>query len=91
MNSICPHIVRTHISTDAFYDKIEPMGLICDIKGLLMGFEDMMGASTMSGECLEITPAKLGYTIRKQAEVLDEPSQKSLEMVTERCHPMQVP
>jgi len=91
MNSICPNVVKTHISTEAFYDRMEKEGLLCDMQGVLQGFEDMMGASKMSGECLEISPSKVGYTARKPPEALDDAAFRTLAFVEERTKPHMTP
>lgn len=91
MNAVCPNIVRTNISSEEFYSKAEARGLIVDKRGVLQAFEAMMGDSTMSGECLEISPANIGYTIRAPAEVLDEASQESIDILVERSLPLVQP
>lgn len=84
-------MVKTHISTDAFYDQMGKLGLLCDMESLMIAFKDMMGDSKMSGEILEVSPEKLGYTTRKGVEYLDDAAEKMCEMVHERSYPHQTP
>jgi hypothetical protein len=57
LNAICPHVVRTGISTALWwYDDLEKRGLLTDINNVVAGFEDYMGKSTRSAECFEAGP-----------------------------------
>lgn len=57
LNAICPHIVRTGLSkSTVFYEDLEKRNLLTDINRILDGFEEFMGQSTKSGECLEAGP-----------------------------------
>lgn len=89
LNAVCPNVVRTHISTDVFYDKLEPMGLLTPIKGVIDAFESFLN-SDISGECMEVGP-KGGFQARKAAEYLDEESGRVMDLIHERSRPLQGP
>ena len=89
MNAVCPNVVRTHISTDVFYDKIEPMGLLTPIKGVIDAFESFLD-SDISGECMEVGP-KGGFVKREAQAYLDEESGKVMDLIHERSAPLQAP
>lgn len=81
--------MRTHISTDVFYDKIEPLGLLTPVKNVIDAFESFLD-SDISGECLEVGP-KGGHKARAPAEYLDLESGKVMELIHERSAPLQRP
>jgi len=58
MNAICPHIVRTGISkhTPLWYDDLEKRGLLTPIGNIIAGFDEYLGKSTRSAECMECGP-----------------------------------
>lgn len=88
LNAVCPNVVRTHISTDVFYDMVEPMGLLVPLKNVVDAFESFLD-SDVSGQCLEVGPK--GTVPREAAEYLDEESRKTMELVHERSKPLQAP
>lgn len=82
-------MVRTHISTDVFYDKLEPMGLLTPIKGVIDAFESFL-ESDISGECMEVGPNG-GFKAKPPTEYLDEESKRVMDMIHERSAPLQRP
>lgn len=90
-NSVCPNVVRTNISTGAFYEKMEKANLLCDMEGLMLAFEAMMGESKMTGQCLEVTAAKIAFTPRDETEPLDDTITRGFELLYPRCLHMQTP
>ena len=54
LNAVCPNVIRTNISTPAFYDSLEEKGLLTPMEPLLEAFESLLGTSETSGECFEI-------------------------------------
>lgn len=90
-NSVCPNVVKTNISTGAFYDKMEKANLICDMEGLMLAFEACMGASKLTAQILEVTAAKVAFTHREEMEPLDDTVVKGFELLVPRCHHMQTP
>ena len=86
MNAVCPNIVRTGISTEAFYDLAEKQNLLAPIEGVVETFEKLLGANATSGECFEIGPnyKKTGAAPRKQPEYLDQETETSCEMIYQR-------
>ncbi|KAF2714666.1 NAD(P)-binding protein [Pleomassaria siparia CBS 279.74] len=86
MNAVCPNIVRTGISTSAFYEKVEREGLLVNMKGLLDAFDDMLD-SKASGDAYECGP-KGGFVKRDGPEYLDQETERSCELVLERASPL---
>lgn len=89
LNAVCPNVVRTHISTDAFYDKLEPLGLLTPLKGVIDAFESFLD-SDVSGECMEVGP-KGGFKAKPAAEYADEESKRVMDLIHERSAPLQAP
>ena len=92
MNAICPNVIRTNISTGAFYDQLEKEGLLTPIEGVVDTFEKLLGEQT-SGEILEISPnyKEQGAVPRKGAEYLDKESEKTFELLYHRARPLHQP
>ena len=90
MNAVNPNVIRTNISTSAFYDKLEGDGLLTPIDGVVQAFESMLGDNMVSGEIFEIPP-KGGYVVRKAPEYLDKASETVCEKLYHRARPMQQP
>lgn len=90
MNAVCPNVVRTNISTGAFYDKVEAQGLLTPMQGVIEAFEAMLGSNEVSGELFEVGP-KGGFKIREPPEYLDEPSKKVCELLYHRAHVLHEP
>ena len=88
MNAVCPNVVKTNISTPVFYNKIEKMGLITPMQGLIEAFEAMLGDSKMSGECLECGPHG-GYHIKEAVPWLDKESKATMDLSYYRSHHLQ--
>lgn len=61
LNAICPAILRTGIAAGRsdWYESAEKKGLIVKMESLLNAVESLLGASDVSGECLEIPPGKI--------------------------------
>ena len=93
LNSVNPNVVRTNISTGAFYEQIQEKNLLTPIEGVVDTFETLLGANDTSGECFEIGPnyEEQGAVIRKPAETLDDKTEVLLEMLYHRGHPLQQP
>jgi hypothetical protein len=54
MNAVCPNVIRTNISSPAFYDKLDAMGLLTPMEGVVEAFESMLGSNNTSGEIFEV-------------------------------------
>jgi len=94
LNAVCPNVIRTNISTPAFYEKMEAEGLLTPIEGVVEAFESLLGDNTESGECLEIGPnyAKgQGIVKPKFVEFVDKESERSFEVLEPRGRSMQLP
>jgi hypothetical protein len=58
MNAVCPNVIRTHISPPAFYDKLEALGLLTPMQGVVDAFESMLGSNGTSGEIFEVCDSR---------------------------------
>jgi len=88
MNAVCPNVIKTNISAPAFYDKLEGMGLLTPMQGLIEAFESILGSNETSGEIFEVGPNG-GYQIKSPPEFLDSESKKVIDLLYERAHPLQ--
>lgn len=86
LNAVCPHVLRTGISTATFYDDLESKGLLTPIDGVVESFEKFID-SDMSGECMEIGPVG-GPQVRAPPEVLNKESEQLNERLYHRGHPL---
>ena len=83
LNAICPHVVRTGISKVAgFYEDLEKRGLMTDINRVVAGFEEFMGTSDRSGNCLEVGPK--GNRVCGPWDYMDEETKLGCDAVVER-------
>ncbi|EXJ57091.1 hypothetical protein A1O7_07435 [Cladophialophora yegresii CBS 114405] len=92
MNAICPNVIRTNISTGAFYDTLEKENLLTPIEGVIDTFEKLLDEQT-SGEIFEIGPnyKQQGAVVRKAQEYLDKESQRTFEVLYHRGRPLHQP
>ncbi|KAK4996605.1 hypothetical protein LTR60_007816, partial [Cryomyces antarcticus] len=90
MNAVSPNVIRTNISTGAFYDSLDEQGLLTPMDGLIKAFESMLGSSDVSGEIFEVPP-KGSYKIRAAPEYLDEPSERLCQLLERRSHHLHEP
>jgi NAD(P)-dependent dehydrogenase (short-subunit alcohol dehydrogenase family) len=88
MNAVCPNVIRTGISTSAFYDSLEGEGLLAPIEGVVDTFEKLLGTDATSGECFEVGPnyKSQGAVPRKAPEFLDKESEKVCDLIYKRSH-----
>ncbi|KAJ5814260.1 uncharacterized protein N7503_001010 [Penicillium pulvis] len=86
LNAICPNIVKTNISTGAFYDKAGARGLLISVDTLVEAFESLLGDSDTSGEAVEILPGDEGYRVKEIPEYTNDKCKESVEMTTDRSH-----
>ncbi|KAK3706310.1 hypothetical protein LTR37_012825 [Vermiconidia calcicola] len=89
MNAVCPNVVRTKISTDQFYDKVEADKLLTPMQGVVDAFEKCVD-SDISGECLEIDPTG-GVTPKAPAPHLNDETTRILDMIGQRSHRLHEP
>ncbi|OCT49290.1 hypothetical protein CLCR_05291 [Cladophialophora carrionii] len=92
MNAICPNVIRTNISTGAFYDTLEKENLLAPIEGVVDTFEKLLDEQT-SGEIFEISPnyKDQGAVVRKAPEYLDKESERTFELLYQRGRPLHQP
>ncbi|KIW23180.1 uncharacterized protein PV07_11400 [Cladophialophora immunda] len=93
MNAACPNVVRTNISSGAFYDQMEKEGLLTPIEGVIGVFEKLLGPDATSGETFEIGPnyTDQGAVPRKGIEYLDKETEKCFDMLYKRSRPLHQP
>jgi NAD(P)-dependent dehydrogenase (short-subunit alcohol dehydrogenase family) len=93
MNAVCPNVIRTGISTSAFYDSLEKEGLLAPIEGVVDTFEKLLGTDATSGECFEVGPnyKTQGAVPRKAPEFLDKESEKVCDLIYKRSHKLHEP
>ena len=94
LNAVTPNVVRTNISTPAFYDKLEAEGLLTPIEGVVDAFESLLGDNADSGECLEVGPNYTkgqGIVKPRFAEYVDDESKRTFELLEARGLPLQLP
>ncbi|KAK4550130.1 hypothetical protein LTR36_003097 [Oleoguttula mirabilis] len=89
LNAVCPNVVRTNISTSAFYEDLESKGLLTPMKPVMDAFAQFLDGD-ISGECLEAGP-KGNLVRRAPAEHLDPESAVVMEMLYERGHALHQP
>ena len=87
---MCPNVVKTGISTGAFYETIEKAGLLTPMDGVVQAFESMLGDSKASGECYEIPPTG-GFHAREVTPWLDDESKRSFDLLYHRGRPLHEP
>jgi NAD(P)-dependent dehydrogenase (short-subunit alcohol dehydrogenase family) len=92
-NAVCPNVIRTNISSQAFYDQLEEKGLLTPIEGVPDAFEKLLGASQESGECYEIGPnyKTQGVLNTRGPPYLDDESATVFEALYQRSRPLQQP
>lgn len=93
MNALCPSVVRTNMSTQAFYDNLESMGIMTPIEGITETFEKFLGANKTSGICYEIGP---NYKTQGAVETfgrpyIDRESAILFDKLYERSRPLHAP
>ncbi|EME79527.1 uncharacterized protein MYCFIDRAFT_87321 [Pseudocercospora fijiensis CIRAD86] len=89
LNAICPDVVRTNISTDAFYSQMEAKGLIVSMESVTQAFEQCLDEN-ISGETLEIEP-KSGVFLRSGPEPFDQEAEETLKLLHQRGLHLQQP
>lgn len=89
MNAVCPNVVRTGISTDVYYDKLEAEGILTPMKGVVDAFESFLD-SDASGQCMEVGPNG-GFSAKAPAPHLDKESARVMDSIYERSHRLHEP
>jgi NAD(P)-dependent dehydrogenase (short-subunit alcohol dehydrogenase family) len=82
LSAVAPNVVRTSISSGAFYDQMEGQGLLTPMEGVLDAFRDML-ESDGSGDVYECG-TKGGWSKREGAEYLDAESERCCELLLQR-------
>ncbi|KAH7408656.1 hypothetical protein DE146DRAFT_629549 [Phaeosphaeria sp. MPI-PUGE-AT-0046c] len=83
LSAVAPNVVRTSISSGAFYDRMEQQGLLTPMDGLLDAFTEMI-RSGESGKVYECG-TRGGWVERKGVEYLDDESKKCCVLLEERA------
>ncbi|KAI2475896.1 FabG Dehydrogenase [Pyrenophora tritici-repentis] len=82
VNAVAPNVVRTAISSGAFYDKLEAEGVLTPMEGLMSAFDETL-QSDNSALVYECGPNG-GWSLREGAQYLDEESGKACDMISTR-------
>jgi NAD(P)-dependent dehydrogenase (short-subunit alcohol dehydrogenase family) len=92
-NAVCPNVIRTNISTPAFYDSLEAENLLTPLESVPDAFEKLLGSSKESGECFETGPnyTSQGIITTKGAPYLDEESATVFDRLYARGKPLHLP
>jgi hypothetical protein len=90
LNAVCPNVIRTSISTPAFYDKLASLNLLTPMSGLISAFESMLCDSKVSGEIFKVGPNG-GFSIKKAPEYLDKESEEVIKLLEVRGRVLQEP
>lgn len=100
LNAVCPNVVRTNISSGAFYDGLEAKGLLTGMAGVLEAFGLCMGdgkesdgdggggGGGPSGVCYEVGP-RGGVQERRFGDYVDEETGRVCELLYHRALPLQ--
>lgn len=89
LNTICPNITKTSISTPEFYEKVVGAGVIVPMENIIVEFEKLLDDDARSGECVEIEPD--GTRVAPPLEPMTRGTEVSLEMIGERSKPLHTP
>ncbi|CAK4031368.1 Monensin polyketide synthase ketoacyl reductase [Lecanosticta acicola] len=89
LNAVCPNIVKTNISTNAFYDQVEPLNLLVPMSSVVEAFERCLDSEIL-GETLEVETHS-GIIHRSAPEPLDNAAVESLGMLHRRAAPLHEP
>jgi NAD(P)-dependent dehydrogenase (short-subunit alcohol dehydrogenase family) len=87
INAICPNVVRTHISTPAFYQKLEDKDLLTPVERVIEAFEGLLGEDKRSGLCFEIGPKST--RVKEFESEMDDASKELNALLLERARPLQ--
>lgn len=93
LNAVLPNVVRTNISTPAFYDLLESINLLTPLQGVVDAFEKLL-TSDDSGECYEIGPnydKGQGVVKPNFVQYLDDESKTVFDYLYQRARPLQLP
>ncbi|EME44180.1 hypothetical protein DOTSEDRAFT_53364 [Dothistroma septosporum NZE10] len=89
LNAICPNVVRTNISTEAFYSDMQAKELLVPMETVVEAFARCLDTD-ISGETLEIEP-RSGITHRSAPEPLDRDAADTLALLHVRGSPLHAP
>jgi hypothetical protein len=86
INAICPNIVRTNISTTAFYDLVDRKGLFTPMESMVKTFDSLLGSDPRNGCTFECGPQ--GVLLREPPEYMDEATKEACDLIQERSSVM---
>jgi NAD(P)-dependent dehydrogenase (short-subunit alcohol dehydrogenase family) len=87
LNAICPHVVRTNMSTPPFYNDLQDKDLLTQMKEVVHAFMHFVDHSDQSGECLEIGPVGT-FKVREAPSALNEESKTLNGLISIRGRPL---
>jgi NAD(P)-dependent dehydrogenase (short-subunit alcohol dehydrogenase family) len=74
LNAVCPNVVKTHISTEAFYDQPDVKRVLVPMEYLTDTFAGWLGKDTTSGQLVECGPK--GTRVLEAPGFMDEESEE---------------
>jgi hypothetical protein len=92
-NASCPNVVRTNISTPAFYDSLEKENLLTPLESVPAAFEQLLGKNKDSGICWETGPnyKSQGVLQTQGPPFVDEESATVFDRLYARGKPLHLP
>jgi len=85
VNSICPNITVTGISTPEFYKIVTDQGIATPMETLMDAFVGLLGDNKDNGSVIEVGPT--GASAREQVAWLDDRAEASLKLLSDRSAP----
>jgi hypothetical protein len=79
INAICPNVVRTGISSSAFYDEMEAKKILTPMETLIEQFGLLLGADKRTGSIVECGPK--GVSLREPLSYIDVESEEACDML----------
>jgi hypothetical protein len=82
INSICPNIVRTNISTTEFYDTVDRKELFTPMESMIQVFDSLLGSDPRNGCIFECGPR--GVALRQAPDYMDDATKEACDLIQER-------
>lgn len=92
-NAVCPNVIRTAISTPAFYDSLEKENLLTPLESVPDAFERLIGKNNESGNCYETGPnyKSQGVLTTQGPPFVDDESATVFDRLYARGKPLHLP
>jgi hypothetical protein len=82
INAVCPNIVRTNISSTAFYEVVSKKELFTPMESMVKIFDSLLGSDPRNGCTFECGPQ--GVQLREPPEYMDEATKEACNLIQER-------